>query len=186
EVADVDHVVELVPGGVAEAALGDAAEQLHLAAFEELRRLLGAGAGPLALAAAGGGLAVAGADAAADALRAPQLVDADVYLRQVHYRVTPRRRATSSRVRSSIRPAMVALTRLIGLLLPCTLVRMLWTPHSSSTSRTPGPALTPVPGPAGTMMTRLAPKRPMTRCGIVSPRICTFFCRFRVSCASLD
>ena len=64
---------------------------------------------------------------------------------------------------------MVALTRLIGLVLPCILVRMLWMPHASSTSRTPGPALTPVPGPAGTRTTRLAPKRPMTRCGIVSP-----------------
>ena len=40
-------------------------------------------------------------------------------------------------------------------MLPCTLVRMLRTPATSSTSRTPGPALTPVPGPAGTRMTRL-------------------------------
>ena len=44
---------------------------------------------------------------------------------------------------------MVALTRLIGLVLPCTLVRMLVMPQAWSTSRTPGPALTPVPGPAG-------------------------------------
>ena len=64
---------------------------------------------------------------------------------------------------------MVALTRLIGLVLPCTLVRMLRMPQHSSTSRTPGPALTPVPGPAGTRTTRLAPYLPMTRWGIVSP-----------------
>ena len=43
-------------------------------------------------------------------------------------------------------------------------------PAASSTSRTPGPALTPVPGPAGTRTTRLAPNLPTTRCGIVSPR----------------
>ena len=161
----------LVPGGVAEAALGDAAEQLHLAAFEQRGRLLGAGAGPLALGAARRGLAVAAADAAADALLLlAVLVDADVNGGQVHYRVTPRSRATSSRVRSCSRPWMVALTRLIGLVLPWTLVRMLRMPHAFSTSRTPGPALTPVPGPAGTRMTRLPPYLPMTRCGIVSPR----------------
>src|SRR6516225_594053 len=127
-----------VPGGVAEAALGDAAEQLHLSALEQRGRLLGAGAGPLALGAARGSLAVAAADAAADALLLAQLVNADVYLTEVHYRVTPRKRATSSRVRSCISPSMVALTRLIGLELPCTLVKMLWMPAISSTSRTPG------------------------------------------------
>src|SRR5262249_60486119 len=79
EVADVDDVVVLVPGGVAEAALGDAAEQLHLAALEHHRGLLGTGAGPLALGAARGGLAVAAADAAADALLLAVFVHADVY-----------------------------------------------------------------------------------------------------------
>ena len=42
-------------------------------------------------------------------------------------------------------------------------------PQAWSTSRTPGPAFTPVPGPAGTRMTRLAPNWPTTRCGMVSP-----------------
>src|SRR5262249_46617147 len=133
----------------------------------------------------GGGLAVAAADAAADALLLLALVDAVVDGAEVHYRFTPRRRATSSRVRSSSRPWIVALTRLIGLVLPCVLVRMLWMPHASSTSRTPGPALTPVPGPAGTRMTRLPPKRPMTRCGMVSPLSWIFRCRLSVSWASL-
>jgi hypothetical protein len=80
---------------------------------------------------------------------------------------------------------MVALTRLIGLVLPCVLVRILRMPHASSTSRTPGPALTPVPGPAGTRMTRLAPYRPTTRCGIVSPRIWILAWRRRRPSASL-
>src|SRR5262249_21941169 len=147
--------------------------------------LLGAGAGPLALGAAAGGLTVAAADAAADALLLLVLVDAVVDGREVHQSVTSRSRATSSRVRSWSRPWMVALTRLMGLLLPCTLVRMLRMPHTSSTSRTPGPALTPVPAPAGTMMTRLLPYLPMTRCGMVSPLSETFFCRLSVSWASL-
>ena len=65
---------------------------------------------------------------------------------------------------------MVALTRLIGLVLPWILVRMLLMPAGLEHVADAGPALTPVPGPAGTMMTRLPPNRPMTRCGIVSPR----------------
>src|SRR5205823_2028967 len=103
QIADIDDVIRLVPGFVAEAALGDAAEQLHLAAFKDRRRLLGAGAGPLALGTARGGLAMAAADAAADALLATMLVDAGMYVGQVHYRLTPRSRATSSRVRSDSR-----------------------------------------------------------------------------------
>src|SRR5439155_11119526 len=45
EVADVDDVEFLVPGFVAEAALGDLAEQGHLAAFVSPAGLLGARAG---------------------------------------------------------------------------------------------------------------------------------------------
>src|SRR5262249_788750 len=92
EVADVDDVEGAVPGGVAEAAFGDAAEQLHLPALEQRRRLLGAGAGPLTLAAARGRLAVAAADAAADALLALELVNAGVNAGQVHSMVTPLRK----------------------------------------------------------------------------------------------
>src|SRR5262249_1336492 len=78
EVADVDDNVRSRPGGVAETALGNAAEQLHLSALEHADRLLGAGAGPLALGTSAGRLAVPGARTAADALLALELVNADV------------------------------------------------------------------------------------------------------------
>src|SRR5207253_1480149 len=52
EVADVDDEERLGPGGVGEAALGDAAEERHLAALEVELRVAGAGAAPLALVAA--------------------------------------------------------------------------------------------------------------------------------------
>ena len=61
-----------------------------------------------------------------------------MYVDQIHYSATPRSRATSSRVRSCIRPSMVALTRLIGFVLPCTLVRIFWMPQATSTSRRRG------------------------------------------------
>src|SRR5215217_8217366 len=61
----------------------------------------------------------------------------------------PRRSATSSGVRSACRPATVALTRLIGFCEPSDLLRMSWMPASSSTARTPPPAMTPVPSEAG-------------------------------------
>ena len=79
KVSHVDDEVVLVPGGVAEAALGDAAEQLHLPALEQRREHLGAGAGVLALGAARGGLAVPAADAAADALLLLMFVYTNVY-----------------------------------------------------------------------------------------------------------
>ncbi len=84
-----------------------------------------------------------------------------MYRLQIHYSVTPRSRATSSRVRNNNKPWMVAFTRLIGLVLPWVLVKMFRMPHASKTSRTPGPAFTPVPGPAGTRTTRLLPNRPI-------------------------
>src|SRR6185436_2816695 len=84
EVADVDDVVDVGPGGLAEAALRHAAEERHLAALEGEGRLLGAGAGVLALAAAAGGLAVPAADAAADALLLLALLDALVDGAEVH------------------------------------------------------------------------------------------------------
>src|SRR5262249_54940454 len=186
QVGDVDDRVHLAEAVVVEAALRGAAEQRHLAALEERAEHLGARAGVLALAAAAGGLAVARAGAPADALLLLALVDALGEVGQVHYSFTPRRRATSSRVRSIIRPAMVALTRLIGLVLPWVFVRILRMPQACNTSRTPGPALTPVPGPAEIRITRLAPKRPITRCGMVSPRIDTRFCRLSVSWPSFS
>ena len=59
--------------------------------------------------------------------------------------VLPRSAATSSGRRSDFRPATVAATRLTGLLVPSDFVRMSRIPASSSTARTPPPAMTPVP-----------------------------------------
>src|SRR4051794_34270138 len=73
----------------------------------------------------------------------------------------PRRAAISSGLRRSWRPAMVALTRLIGFCEPRDLDRMSWMPASSSTARTPPPAITPVPGDAGFRNTRPDPKMPV-------------------------
>src|SRR5207253_9583938 len=71
--------------------------KLHLAAFEGGDGPAGAGAGVLSLVAAGGGLAVAAADAAADPLLLPQLVYADVYGGQVHDSTPLERHPTQSR-----------------------------------------------------------------------------------------
>ena len=62
---------------------------------------------------------------------------------------------------------MVALTSVIGLLVPKLLVRILLMPAASQTARTAAPAITPVPAPAGTRTTWPAPNWPSTRCGIV-------------------
>ena len=58
----------------------------------------------------------------------------------------PRSSPTSSGVRRPRSPSTVALTRLIGFWVPRLLERMSWMPASSSTARTPPPAITPVPG----------------------------------------
>src|SRR4051794_11611488 len=73
----------------------------------------------------------------------------------------PRRAAISSGLRRSWRPAIVALTRLIGFCEPSDFDRMSWMPASSSTARTPPPAMTPVPGDAGFRNTRPEPKIPV-------------------------
>ena len=64
---------------------------------------------------------------------------------------------------------MAALARLIGLFEPKLLVRMSRMPAASQTARTAAPAITPVPGLAGTRMTRAAPKCPMMVCGMLVP-----------------
>jgi hypothetical protein len=48
-------------------------------------------------------------------------------------------------------------------------------PAACTTARTAPPAITPVPGLAGSITTFAAPKRPMTRWGIVPPRMLTRF-----------
>src|SRR6185437_3615096 len=77
--------------------------------------------------------------------------------------------ATCSGVRRPCRPATVALTRLIGFCEPSDLERMSWMPASSSTARTPPPAMTPVPGEAGLRKTRPEPKMPVVEWVIVEP-----------------
>ena len=79
----------------------------------------------------------------------------------------PRSLATSSGVRSAFRPASVARTRLIGFDVPSDFARMSRMPASSSTARTPAPAMTPVPGLAGFSSTRPAPNTPRISCGTV-------------------
>src|ERR687891_1133551 len=81
----------------------------------------------------------------------------------------PRSVATSSGRRRPCRPAIVAFTRLIGFWVPSDLERMSWIPASSSTARTPPPAITPVPGEAGLSSTRPEPKTPVVRWVIVAP-----------------
>src|SRR5262249_43172714 len=67
EVADVHDGVMLLPGRMAEAALGQPAEERHLAAFEQSARQPGSCAGVLALVAEPSRLALSRADAPTDA-----------------------------------------------------------------------------------------------------------------------
>ena len=61
------------------------------------------------------------------------------------------------------------MTRLIGFCEPSDLERMSWIPASSSTARTPPPAITPVPGEAGLRNTRPESKMPVVWCVMVLP-----------------
>src|SRR5919198_1656054 len=63
--------------------------------------------------------------------------------------VRPRIWATSSGRRKRWRPSTVALSMLIGFVVPRLFARMSRTPPSSRTARTPPPAMTPVPSLAG-------------------------------------
>ena len=63
----------------------------------------------------------------------------------------------------------MAFTRLIGFWDPSDLERMSWIPASSSTARTPPPAMTPVPGDAGLRNTRPEPNTPVVWCVMVAP-----------------
>src|SRR4029450_7763227 len=83
--------------------------------------------------------------------------------------VLPRSRATSSGRRSALRPATVALAMLIGFVVPRLFATPSRIPASSSTARTPPPAITPVPSEAGRRNTLAASKRPRISCVIVVP-----------------
>ncbi len=77
----------------------------------------------------------------------------------------------------------MALTRLIGFWVPSDLLRMSWMPASSSTARTPPPAMTPVPGEAGFSSTWPEPKMPTTGWVIVEPCFGTRY-RFFLACST--
>src|SRR4029079_3529779 len=68
----------------------------------------------------------------------------------------PRERATSSGRRSRLRPSTVAFAMLIGLVGPMLFASTARIAASSSTARTPPPAITPVPSLAGRRTTRAA------------------------------
>src|SRR5690606_6508038 len=117
QVAHVDDRVDLAEVLVVDAALGDAADQRHLAAFPaDAHRP--AGTRLRALVATGRRLAVAAARAAADALA--RLVAQAEALRfvQVHWMLTPRRFSIVFLSRSRESASIVALTTFIGLVEP--------------------------------------------------------------------
>ena len=83
--------------------------------------------------------------------------------------VLPRLRATSSGRRRCLSPSTVAFAMLIGFVVPRLFDSTSRMPASSSTARTPPPAITPVPSLAGRSTTRAASKRPVISCVIVVP-----------------
>src|SRR5450759_83438 len=97
----------------------------------------------------------------------------------------PRMRATSSGRRRLLSAFTVALAMLIGLVVPRLLARMSWIPASSSTARTPPPAMTPVPSLAGLSITRAASNSPIVPCVIVVLCLGTVKMFFLASSAAL-
>ena len=87
--------------------------------------------------------------------------------------VRPRSSATSLGLRSERRPSIVAFTRLMGFWEPSDFDSTSRMPASSSTARTPPPAMTPVPSLAGLSSTRAEPCTPVTAWVRVLPCIGT-------------
>ena len=79
--------------------------------------------------------------------------------------------ATILSKRSCFKPSRVARTALFAFRVPTHFVKMSLTPTDSRTARTAPPAITPVPGAAGRMITFAAPKVPTTSWGMVRPSI---------------
>src|ERR1043166_7116839 len=77
--------------------------------------------------------------------------------------VRPRIAATSEGRRRRFSPSTVAFTMLCGLRVPRHLVSTFITPATSSTARTPAPAITPVPGDAGLRRPPPPPPPPRAR-----------------------
>src|SRR5439155_1103277 len=82
-------------------------------------------------------------------------------------RVLPRSAATASGVFSNRSAAIVARTMLCGLFEPRHLVSTFAMPASSTTARTPPPAITPVPSDAGVNSTAPAAKLAIASDGVV-------------------
>src|SRR5665213_355523 len=80
---------------------------------------------------------------------------------------------------------MVAFAMLIGFVVPRLFASTLRTPASSSTARTPPPAITPVPSEAGRSITRAASNRPSTSWVIVDPCFGTVYKFFLASSTAL-
>src|SRR5438270_1065428 len=85
----------------------------------------------------------------------------------------PRSSATCWAVFNCWSAASVARTVLMGLLVPCDLVRMSFMPADSMTARIAPPEMTPVPGAAGLSMILADPHLSRTSCGMVVPTIGT-------------
>src|SRR5215218_551217 len=83
--------------------------------------------------------------------------------------VRPRSSATCLGSRRVWSASTVALTRLMGFWLPSDFDSTSWIPASSSTARTPPPAITPVPAEAGCRRTRDAEWVPITSWVMVEP-----------------
>src|SRR5437016_4701814 len=159
QLLEVDDRV-LAPRDGAEAALGQTPLERHLAALVA-RRAVAPRTGPPTLEAA-----------AAQRLALPWTradgapAEPDLHHALAHDRssatVLPRSAATAPGSFSWVSAAIVARTMLCGLLEPMHLVSTLLTPASSTTARTPPPAMTPVPADAGFSSTSPAPKRPVT------------------------
>src|SRR5437588_3485423 len=81
----------------------------------------------------------------------------------------PRSRATSSGLRRSRRPCIVARATLIALDEPRDLASTSWIPADSRIARAAPPAITPVPGAAGFRRTRAASCSPRITWVIVEP-----------------
>ena len=107
----------------------------------------------LALVAAAGGLAVAGAGAAADALPLLVLVNAAMDVVEVHVQRNSPQPLDFLPGAQLLRGVDRGFDQVDRIGRAEALVRMSWMPAASQTARTAAPAITPVPGLAGTRIT---------------------------------
>src|SRR3954470_12631797 len=182
-VLDLDRVADTAQAQRAQRvdlALVGAVLALDLRDLHDCSPSSAAGASASGSAAAGSSASAAGSSAGAE----PSIVSTAPFswvIPRTWLIDRPRSSATSSGRRRPWRPATVALTRLIGFWEPSDLESTSWIPASSSTARTPPPAMTPVPGEAGRSSTRPEPNTPSVWWVIVWPCLGTrnrfFFAR---------